>query len=88
MNGFPLVLFEEDLKRIGNTTYGHRGMGTNFILDGNKCHHEIFFLRSILTPLGYKILSEKDYVLENGECDVEVETDYPWDQYMEIGSKK
>jgi hypothetical protein len=56
---YPVTLIKEDLIRLGFDWYeGDDGM--NFHMDTNTSQVEFLFLRSILTGMGYKILSEDE----------------------------
>ena len=79
-----ITVKESDLQGLGNTTYSPSNGHTSFICDGQTYAIELIFIRSILEPLGFKVLSVDDYCYENDKCDVEILTTYPWDKYINL----
>ena len=81
---FSLILVEEDLKKIGGTTCRNDSGGTDIICDGKTWYIDEIMIRSIITPLGFKIISVEDFMWENGDCDMKISTTYPWKKYDSI----
>ena len=78
---FAFTLSEQDLRRLGCTTYKGDN-GTNFIVETNV---EILLLRSLIKSLEYEVLSEEDFCWgHTDKCDIEVKTTYPWNKYMSL----
>ena len=90
-----MKLHTEDLKRIGHTVFSE-GTNTIFLCSIDTVNMEAIFLREILRPLGYKILSEKDELFHDGHHDdlaidsvvldrrisrIKITTDFPWSDY-------
>lgn len=89
-----MKLHTEDLKRIGHTVFSE-GTNTIFLCSIDTVNMEAIFLREILRPLGYKILSEKDWLLDGHHDDlaidsvvldrrfirIKITTDFPWSDY-------
>ena len=73
---FPVMVCEDDLTKIGNTTYAPDHVNTSFVCNGDTYQMESIILRSILQPLGYKILDMNDYERAGGVCDMEINTDF------------
>lgn len=79
------IKFEEsDLKSFGTTTYPYNNIHTSFLFSTGGV--EVLIFRKLMIALGYKIISEKDFVWENGNCDLEIKTNYPWNRYMTLSS--
>jgi hypothetical protein len=79
----PITCKVSDLAHLGNTI-SQSDAGTSFIVNGDSCHIETIFIRSIVESLGYKVVSTDDFFWNNDKCDWEVDTNLPWDVYQEI----
>jgi len=79
---FPILLSESDLRNCGYCHCDVEG-GLTFLCSHHTGYIEILFIRSILEPLGYKIIEiDYDYPVEDQEaCDFKIVTNYPWKRY-------
>ena len=79
-----MKLHTEDLKRIGHTVFSE-GTNTIFLCSIDTVNMEAIFLREILRPLGYKILSEKEILRDAkrlaDDLAIKITTDFPWSDY-------
>lgn len=83
---FPVTVTESDLKQIGNTTCQNHFDGNNYPSDGTcfilSNYTEYFFLRSIITSLGFKLSKGEDFYRgDDRQCDIIVYTTYPFSRY-------
>ena len=91
-----VVVFEKDLKSLGNTTcevgdslskVGYEG-GTYFSLSSETSGLEIIMLRSILNSMGYSCSKTEDAIWTNNKgeevFDVAVWTTYPYERYLNL----
>lgn len=78
-------LQKQDLHKIGHTITPTKEGGTSFICSPDTCRIESILLREILLLFGdYKIISEDDFIWDNGVCDWEIITNLPYEIYMDI----
>jgi len=83
-NGRALTVYREDLKSIGNTSFGEAGY-LSVICDLETVHIEEILLREILLTFGdYRITSATDFTWETGVLNVRLTTDLPYDIAREI----
>lgn len=97
------TLYEYDLNKLDSVTCRnlpncscHKSLtdkgfisgGTSFILHSGNWKTSYIILRSIMTSLGYKCSEGEDFYWEHGNCDVIVETNYPYERYENLNKLK
>jgi len=75
----------EDLMKCGSAMYQSDDDGTIFMCDIKTFRMERVIIRSLLTPLGYKIISEDEYFWDEDDApDWEIKTNMPWEKYKAL----
>ena len=74
-----VVVTLDDLKKIGRTMFAQDGK-LCILANPETAGIESILLRNILAIKGYSIVSERDFIWEDGTTDIEFMTDMPYEK--------